>query len=390
MRYNFDEIINRNNTSCYKYDLKSKYFRTNDILPMWVADMDFKVPECISKAIHDRISHEIYGYSFHNDNVYQSVIDWISKRHNWNIKKEWVAFTPGVVPSLNLAVLAFTNPGDKIIVQTPVYFPFFSAVKDHRRQLINNPLQLKNGRYYMDLANLKKQIDSKTRMIFLCSPHNPTGNVWKREELIDLVKICSEQEILIISDEIHADIVYKPHKHIPTASLLEEISDQVITLMAPSKTFNMAGLSTSYFIASDKTLFKKLNHWVEKLHLSMGNIFGNIAMEAAYRYGEDWLDQLIYYLHGNIRFAEEFINNEMPDIDIINPEATFLLWLDFRKKNIPEKQLNKYMQEEAGLGLSDGLLFGSNGGGFQRINIGCPRSVLEKALKQINHSFKSK
>jgi len=388
MKYIFDEIINRNNTSSYKYDLKSKFFQTNDILPMWVADMDFKVPECITEAIRKRSAHEIYGYTYHEESAYQSIIDWNLKRHNWKVQKEWIAFTPGVVPSLNLAVLAFTNPGDKIIVQTPVYFPFFSAVKDHQRKLIINPLQLIDGRYCMDLENLRSQIDDTTKMLFLCSPHNPTGNVWREEELRDLLSLCLEKGILIVSDEIHADIVYKKNRHIPTAILSDEISEQVITLMAPSKTFNIAGLSTSYFIVSNKKLFTRLNRWVEKLHLSMSNIFGTIAMEAAYRHGEEWLEQLLLYLAGNIDFAEEFINNEMTDIFLIKPEATFLLWLDFRRKNIPEKELNAFIQEKAGLGLSDGLLFGSNGSGFQRLNIGCPKSILEKALVQLRHAFR--
>ncbi len=389
MNYNFDEIINRENTSCYKYDLRSKYFSRDDILPMWVADMDFKVPDCITGAIKNRLSHEVFGYSFHRDIAYQSIIDWMYMRHAWKIKKEWIGFSPGVVPALNLAILALTSPGDKIIVQTPVYFPFFSAVKDHQRNLIVNPLKLKNGRYSMDLENLRKQMDDKTKMFILCSPHNPTGNVWKTKELEDLASLCLKKNIIIVSDEIHADIVFKPHKHVPTASISDEISDQVITLMAPSKTFNIAGLSASYFIASNKILFKKLNHWMEKLHLSTGNIFGNVALEAAYNHGKEWLEQLIQYLDNNITFAEKFINNELTDITLIKPEATFLLWVDFRSKNIPAKQLNIFMQEKAGLGLSDGLLFGSNGEGFQRINMGCPKSVLEIALQRIQHTFNS-
>ncbi len=389
MNYTFDEITNRVNTACYKYDLKNKYFNTDDITPMWVADMDFKVPGCITDAINKRLSHAIFGYSYQPDSAYEAIINWILRQHNWKIKKEWIGFTPGVVPALNLAVLALTKPGDKIIVQTPVYFPFFTAVKDHHRHLTVNPLKLKGGRYCMDLKNLQSQIDSKTKMIFLCSPHNPTGNVWKKNELQELVEICVKNEIVIVSDEIHADIVFKPHKHIPTAMISDDASENVITLMAASKTFNIAGLSTSYFIASNKILYNRVNRWVEKLHLTMGNIFGTIALEAAYRHGKEWLEQLIDYLTGNIAFAEDFINNELSDIDLIRPEATFLLWLDFRRKNIPGKQLNKYIEENARLGLSDGLLFGIDGEGFQRINIGCPKPVLEKALLQIKHAFNS-
>jgi cystathionine beta-lyase len=387
VKYNFDELINRENTSCYKYDLKNKYFDADDLLPMWVADMDFNVPDCITDAIRQRLSHKIFGYSFYGDTVYESIINWLHKRHRWQIKKEWIGYTPGVVPALNLAVLAFSDPGDKIIVQTPVYFPFYSAVKDHKRILIQNPLKPVNGRYEMDLDNLRKQIDDKTRILFLCSPHNPTGNVWKKEELEDLASICLEKGILIVSDEIHADIVYKPHNHIPTASLTERISDQVITLMAPSKTFNVAGLSTSYFITSNAGLKAKMNRWIEKMHLSMGNIFGSVALEAAYTKGDAWLDQLLSYLSGNIRLTKEFINNDLNGITLVEPEATFLLWLDFREKNVPPEQLNAYIQKKAGLALSDGLLFGSDGKGFQRINIGCPRSILEKALTRLKHAF---
>ncbi|MBN1598904.1 MAG: PatB family C-S lyase [Bacteroidales bacterium] len=387
MQYNFDEIINRNNTDCFKYDLRKKFFNTDGIIPMWVADMDFRTPDFVMSALKTRIDHEILGYTTLNDSFYEAIVSWVYKRHKWKIKKQWIAYTPGVVPALNLAVKAFTDPGDSIIIQSPVYFPFYSAVTDHNRKLIVNNLQLKDNRYYMDIDSLRSIIDRKTKMMILCSPHNPTGNVWRKEELTELTDFCLENNILIISDEIHADIVYKGNKHIPTAKLSEEVSDRVITLMAPSKTFNFAGLSTSYFIASNQQLFEKLKKQIEHLHLGMGNIFGNIALTAAYNNGDNWLEQLIEYLEQNVHLAQEFINSELKNIELIPPEATFLLWLDFRKTNLSLKEIRDRMIYKAKLVLSEGSLFGKNGTGFQRINIGCPRSVLESALNNIAKVF---
>lgn len=390
MSYNFDEFNDRRNTACYKYDLRKKFYNDPDVLPLWVADTDFRTPDFVIKAIQNRLKHEILGYSFQPESEYQSVIDWVYRHHQWKIKKEWIGFTPGVVPTLSFAVLTFTHPGDKIIIQTPVYFPFYSAVTDHGRQLVLNPLILENGRYRMDFDNLKSQIDSGVKMLILCSPHNPTGNVWKKEELLELAKICMEHNILIISDEIHADIVYEGNKHIPTAMLSNEIADKTITLMAPSKTFNFAGLSTSYFIASNKKLFEKLSQTVSKMHLGEGNIFGNIALEAAYREGDNWLSQLILYLQQNIAFAKDFINSNIPFIEVIEPEATFLLWVDFRKTGLDDKTVRTLLLKDAHVALSNGILFGKDGEGFQRINIGCPRSVLEKGLQQIAISLTKK
>ncbi len=390
MPYNFDELIDRRNTACYKYDLRDKFFKNPDVLPIWVADMDFRTPDFVLEAIRKRLQHEILGYSFHPDSQYQSVIDWVYQRHQWKIKKEWISFNPGVVPALSLAVLTFTNPGEKIIIQTPVYFPFYSAVTDHNRQLILNPLKVKNGRYVMDLDNLKSQINPATKMMILCSPHNPTGNVWTKNELLELTEICTKNNILIISDEIHADIVYEGNKHIPVAMLNEEIANHTVTLMAPSKTFNFAGLSTSYFIASNKVLYEKLDQAVNKMHLGMGNILGNIALEAAYREGNEWLSQLILYLQQNIAFTKDFINSDIPSLELIEPEATFLLWMDFRKTGLDDKTVRTILVEDAQVGLSNGILFGKDGEGFQRINIGCPRLILENGLQQIARSLKKR
>jgi cysteine-S-conjugate beta-lyase len=385
--YNFDEIIDRSGTNSLKYDLREKLFGNGGLTPMWVADMDFKVADFVVKAIQDRVSHEIYGYALNPESLYDSIINWIYTHHQWQVKREWIGFTPGVVPALNMAVLAFTNPGDKIIIQTPVYPPFYTAATDHQRELVTNPLVLRDGRYCMDLNKLINQIDNRTKLLVLCSPHNPTGNVWKDYELKDLAEICIRKNILIISDEIHADIVYPGHKHTPLASISEEISSNVVTLMAASKTFNFAGLNTSYFITSERNLYRKLQQTVDRLHLGICNLFGNIATEAAYLHGEEWLSQLISYLEKNIVFAEKFINSNIPEVKIIKPEATFLLWTDFREIGLKEDALKHLIIHKAGLGFSDGTIFGQDGSGFQRINIACPKSVLENALIRLKKAL---
>jgi cystathionine beta-lyase len=355
---------------------------------MWVADMDFKTPDFILKAIQNRLEHPVLGYTFHSDSQYQSIIDWIDRRHQWAVEKDWIGFAPGVVPALNLAIQAFTKPKEKIIIQTPVYFPFYSAVTDHNRELVLNPLQLEGERYVMDLDLLEKQIDRNTRMLILCSPHNPTGNVWRENELNQLVNICEKHDILIISDEIHADIVYPDNKHIPTAKLSEKAAQRTITLMAPSKTFNFAGLATSYYIIPNRQLFTTMKKAVDSLHLSSGNITGNVALEAAYTKGDEWLRGLIEYLGKNISFTQEFINNQLPDLKLIPPEATFLLWIDFRSSGLDDKTIRERLVKKAGIALSNGIIFGKDGEGFQRLNIGCPQKTLEKALQQLTTIFK--
>jgi cysteine-S-conjugate beta-lyase len=387
LQYNFDEVVDRQNTDCFKYDYRKEVFGDASVLPMWVADMDFRAPDFVVNAMKERLSHEIYGYPIRANGIYESIINWMENRHQWKVKKEWIGFTPGVVPAFNMALLAFSEPGDKIIIQSPVYHPFYYAINDHKRQLVTNPLQLKNGRYYMDFDLLENQIDEKTRILILCSPHNPTGNVWKKDELEKLAKICIKKNVLIISDEIHADIIYRGNKHVPLASISPEISDHVITLMAASKTFNFAGLSTSYYITTNKTLFNKLHKTVANLHIDMGNIFGNVATESAYRYGEKWLDQLVHYLSGNIDLVENFINKELSNVELIKPEATFLLWIDFRATGFTSAELKKKLIEKGKLGLSEGTIFGIEGEGFQRLNIGCPRSMVQLAMEKIKHAL---
>ncbi len=387
MMQNFDEIIQREGTNTYKYDLRKKLFGTDDVYPMWVADTEFKAPDFIIDAIQKRVDHGVFGYTILDDEYFKSIISWGSKQHNWQIEKDWIRYSPGVVPSLFASVLSFTEPGDKVVVQTPVYHPFYYAVNETGRELIRNPLQLKNGRYEMDFENLKQQIDNKTKMLILCNPHNPTGNVWKEKELKELCSICLENDILIISDEIHADIVYPGHKHIPTATLSQEIAENTITLMAPSKTFNIAGLNSSYIVAQNQDLLKKVTWYFEGLHIGP-NIFAIEATKAAYNHGSGWLKDLLAYYVKNIKTVKDFLAYNLPKVDLIDPEGTFLLWMDFRKMSLKRKEILKKLHYEAKVGLSDGFMFGKEGDGFQRMNIGCANSKIIKALEAIFKAFK--
>jgi cystathionine beta-lyase len=386
MAYNFDEIIPRAGTDSFKYDYRKEYFGTNDVIPMWVADMDFKTPHFVLEAIRKRTEHEILGYPVRSDGFYQSAIDWFRNRQGWEISKEWMVFTPGVVPALNFAVNAFSDRGDKIIIQPPVYHPFSHVIKGNGRKVLENPLKQVNGRYRMDLDQLAGKLDKDVKMILISHPHNPVGRVWQKEELTDLATICIENKIIMISDEIHSDLILPGHRHIPIAGLSEEIAGITVTCLAPSKTFNLAGMSTSLAVVSDEGLRKRFSHQLERAHLWTGNIFGNIALETAYRHGDDWLDQLLVYLSGNVDFLRSFLEKELPQVKLIEPEATYLLWLDMSALGMTDDGLKQFMIEKAGLGCNDGPGFGTGGSGFQRMNVACPRSVLVRALNQLKQA----
>jgi len=380
MKNNFDKIIERENTNCVKYDLRKQIFGTTDLIPMWVADMDFETPDVIIEAIKKRLEHPVLGYSFRPESFYTSIIDWMKIRHQWNVKKEWISFSPGVVPALNMIVLGLTEADDKIIVQPPVYFPFFTAIENHGRKLINNPLIIKNSRICIDFIDLEAKISEGAKMLFLCNPHNPGGSVWKRDELLKIADLCLKNNVIVVSDEIHSDLIFSPNKHIPFASLSKEISDITITCMAPSKTFNIAGLSTSFLVISNHELMKKYNKTLDNVHVGQGNIFGTIALEAAYNQGSQWLEELLSYLRINIDFVENFLKNNIPEIKMLKPEATYMIWLDCRNLKMNDKTLRNFLIKEAKIGLNDGPVFGIGGEGFQRMNIACPLSLIEKAL----------
>lgn len=385
-KYNFDEIIDRQHTNCVKYDGRMHFFGDDNVLPLWVADMDFKTPDFITEAVIQRAKHEIYGYTFRPDSYNDAIIHWLKTRHNWAVKKEWIHFSPGVVPALALSVMSFTTPGDSVVVQPPVYFPFFSAIKNNDREMIENPLILKKGRYYMDFNDLQKRIQADTKMLLLCNPHNPGGMAWTKEELQKLGEICLENDILVVSDEIHSDLIFKGHKHIPFASISDDFAMNSITCMAPSKTFNVAGLSTSYLVIPNKKIFDKYDNLMKATHLYGGNLFGSVALEAAYTNGAEWVDQMMDYVQANYKYLENYLKENAPGIVPIKPEATYLVWLDFSALKLKDAEINERLIK-AGVGLNKGIQFGKQGRGFMRLNLGCPRSVIEQAMERIKEAF---
>lgn len=387
-QYNFDEVIPRENTDCVKYDLRKLYFGTDDVIPMWVADMDFRTPDFIIAALKKRLEHEILGYSIRSKGFSRSITRWMKSKHGWKINPNWISFSPGVVPAINMLVLALTNPGDKIIVQPPVYFPFFSAIDNNGRNRIDNPLELINGRLCIDFDDLRIKAKG-AKMIIISHPHNPGGSVWTKDELLQLGEICLENKILMVSDEIHSDLVFAPHKHIPLASISEEIGQQTITCNAPSKTFNLAGLATSYLIIPNKELLQRYNRMLnDELHLNMGNLPGAIALEAAYNFGDEWLGQVITYIKANVDLVEDFCKKHLPEITPIIPESTYMIWLDCRKMGLVSDELKDFFIQKAKVGFNDGRVFGQGGDGFMRMNVACPRSLVLDALERVKNAMK--
>ena len=386
--YNFDELIDRSGTNTVKYDGRKSFFGNEDVLPLWVADMDFRTPDFIMEAIRKRAEHDLFGYTFRPESYSQSIVSWLKRRHNWDIKPEWISFSPGVVAGLTMAIEALSKPGDGVIIQPPVYFPLFDSVKGTGREMIENPLRLENGRYYFDLEDLKRKITPNTRLLLLSNPQNPGGMAWSEKELIDLAQICLENKVVIISDEIHSDLIFDGYKFTPLAGISEEIAQNCITCMAPSKTFNTAGLTTSYLIIPNKRHFVAYERVMRLPHLHMGNIFGSVALEAAYTYGDEWLAQLMNYLQANYTFLEKFLNDNLPEVKVMRPEATYLIWIDFSAFGLTDEALNQKLLD-AGVGLNRGVQFGKQGSGYMRMNIGCPRSVVLQALTCLKTAFQS-
>ncbi|MCE5346958.1 MAG: PatB family C-S lyase [Bacteroidales bacterium] len=387
--WNFDEPANREDTYCIKYDLRKEIFGVKDVIPMWVADMDFNTPDFIVKALRNRVDHEIYGYSFRPPEYFSSIANWLELRHTWKIEKEWICFSPGIVPALNFCTLAFTRPGDSIIVQPPVYFPFFSAVESHGRKLVYNRLIESDGNWVMDFDSLIASIDGNTKMIIISNPHNPVGRVWNPEELNRLADICLKNNILILSDEIHCDLILPGFSHTPMASLSEKISENTITCIAPSKTFNVAGLSTSSVIISNPVLRKSFKRIIDSIHIGDGNLFGTIASIAAYSQGDKWLDALLDYVDNNVDFVENYCAKMIPEIIPVSPEATYMIWLDCRKFGMSGKELQNFFINKAGIGMNEGSTFGPGGEGFMRMNLATTHQTVIKAMEQIEKAVSS-
>ena len=398
MKYNFDKTTNRKGTASYKWDGTKFIFGREDILPMWVADMDFPIAEPITEAIKKRLEHKIFGYTLEWDSLRESVVERLRKKYNWQIKPEWIVFTPGVVSAVSTAIKSITHPGDEVILQGPVYYPFYSAIKNNGCIVSNNQLKLEDNHYKMDFEDLKKHFEphndmrhtpSRVKAAILCSPHNPTGRVWKKDELEKFGKIVIKNNAVVISDEIHCEIVYKNNPHIPFATISKEFEQNSITCMAPSKTFNLAGLVASSIIIPNDNLREKFIETTEDKIMGNVNVFGLVAMEAAYRYGDEWLEQMLQYLQGNLKFLKDFVKEKMPEIKVTEPEGTYLVWLDFRLLGMNAEELSKFVRDKAKVGLDDGYLFGPSGAGFERMNIACPRSTLKEGLERIERAVKN-
>lgn len=378
----FDAIITRKRSGSTKWDDADTLYGAEDVLPLWVADMDFASPPAVNEALAERVRHGVFGYPSPHSYAWDAVTDWLHNRHNWQTKSEWMVSTPGVVSAITLAVQTFTKPDDKIIIQPPVYPPFFSSIENLDRIVLENPLLYEEGEYRMDFADLAAKA-AEAKLLILCNPHNPVGRVWTRAELTKLVEICRENNVLILSDEIHGDLVYAGHKYIPLGSLDSGIEDRIITLTAPSKTFNTAGLYTSIAIIPDKKLRGQFAKKVQQLSINKSNVFGITALEAAYRHGGPWLDELLVYLEGNAEYLTEYIADNIPTIKVAKPQGTYLAWLDCRALNLSQPELVKFFGQKARVGLNDGATFGKQGIGFMRLNFGCPRSILTEALQRI-------
>lgn len=386
---NFNTVVNRKDTNCLKYDFAKRRGRPENVLPLWIADMDFKVSPEITKALQKNIEHGIFGYSEVQEDYFEAIQEWMKTKHNWEIESKWLIKTPGVVFALAMAIKAYTNPGDAVMIQQPVYYPFYEVIEDNDRKIVGNVLILgEDGKYHIDFEDFeKKVIEHQVKLFLLCSPHNPVGRVWTKEELIKLGEICIRHDIIVVSDEIHQDFVFHG-KHQVFAAISEELKQRTITCTAPSKTFNLAGLQISNIFIANPRLKQQFRKQIYAAGYSQLNVLGLTACEAAYRHGDEWHKELIFYLKNNIDYLRGFLRNNIPKIKMIEPEGTYLIWLDFRELGLTEEEREDLIIKKAGLWLDSGAIFGEAGEGFERINVACPQSILKQALQQLETAIK--
>ena len=388
MKYNFNEIIDRKGTDSLKYDFAVERGLPKDVLPLWVADMDFPVEDHIKEALIKAAEHAIFGYSDTKDDYFEVLSSWYERRFFWKVKKEWLVKTPGVVFAIAMAIQALTKENEAIIIQEPVYYPFSSTIRANNRKLVINNLVLKKDKYHIDLVDFEKKIiENNVKLFILCSPHNPVGRVWTREELQKLANICLKHKVYIFSDEIHSDLVYEKDTHTIFANLGKDVEDSCIVATAPSKTFNIAGLQVSNIWIANKKMRDVFKEAIDRAGYSQLNNMGLIATKAAYKYGEEWLEELKIYLKSNIDFVREFLKDKLPNIKLIEPEGTYLLWLDCRELGLSEKERQGLIQNKAKLWLDTGTMFGKAGAGFERMNIACPRKTLEEAMNRLKEAI---
>lgn len=388
-KINFNIVVNRKNTNCLKYDFAVRRGRPENVLPLWVADMDFKVAPEITQAIEKRVAHGIFGYSEVKEEYFEAVAAWMEQKHGWHVKEDWLVKTPGVVFALAMAVQAFTEPGDAVIIQQPVYYPFSEVIADNGRRIVDNTLELKeDGKYHINFEDFEQKVkENHVKLFLLCSPHNPVGRVWTKEELKKIAAICRKYDVIVVSDEIHEDFVFNG-KHQVFADLSEDAKNRTITCTAPSKTFNLAGLQVSNIWIANPKLREKFKKQIAAAGYSQLNTLGLTACEAAYRYGGEWHAELLGYLKRNLNFLREFLQTRLPEVKLIEPDGTYLVWLDFGSLGLTEEQREELLTKKAGIWLDSGAIFGAAGEGFERINIACPRSILKDALERIERAVR--
>lgn len=380
--YNFDEVIDRRGTDSVKWDGMKNTWGRDDLTAMWVADMDFRTPPFVMDALRRRLEHEVLGYTMACKEWSASICNWLQKRHQWTVKAEGLTFVPGIVRGQALALLCFTQPGDRVLVMTPVYHPFFLVTERLGRQAVRSSLDLRDGHYHIDFDRLRRDVQG-CKALILCNPHNPGGRVWTVEELRQVAAICHESGTLVISDEIHADLTLPPYKHHPFATVSDEAAHNSLTFMAPSKSFNMPGLQSSYAVTQDEHIRSRFQAFMEAGEFCEGHLLAYIGCAAAYTYGEEWLAQVLDYIKGNIDFTEHYLKEHIPAIGMIRPQASYLVFLDCRALGLKQEALERLFADKAGLALNTGTMFGKEGEGFMRLNVGCPRSQLERALRQL-------
>jgi len=384
MFMDFQQIYNRKQTNSLKWDHLKAVFQTDDIIPLWVADMDFKAPEEVNQALIERATHGIYGYTIITEEIKDIVTNWVKNRHNWQINNRWLTFSPSVLTSLHIAIQSFTNKNDKIMIQTPVYTPFFNLLKNGNREIIRNPLHFNGEKYEIDFEDFEGKLKQGVKAFILCSPHNPVGRVWKKWELTKMAELCLQYNVLILADEIHADLVLEGFKHTPIASLSNKIAQQTITFMSPTKTFNLAGLHASFIVTPDRNKQKVMEEQLAISGFSMLNTMGITALEAAYKQGEQWLNQLLKIVAENKKIACKMIAEQTNGrLKIIDSEGTYLLWMDCKNLGMNDKELHQFMIHEAKVGLNPGSSYGEEGNQFMRINIACPTAILKQGIQQI-------
>ena len=384
MQYNFDQIIDRRGTDALKIDAVPTIWGRDDLMPLWVADMDFATPPFIVEALRRRLDHEVIGYTVRTPQWASSIVAWQQSRYGWGIQPEWLNFVPGIVPGIAFVISCFTEPGDTVLIQPPVYHPYIHVPTNLGRTLRRNRLDLVDGQYQIDFERFERDVRG-CKLFLLCHPHNPGGRVWTEEELCRIAEICHREGVIVVSDEIHADLTLPPYRHVPFAKVSAEAAECSITLMSPSKAFNMAGLTSSYSIISNEALRERFHRHLEHSELNLGHAFAFIGVAAAYSHGTEWLDQMLAYVQGNIDYMEQYLATSLPQVGMIRPQASYLVFLDFRKLGLSQAELNKLIVEKARLALNDGAMF--EGEGFMRLNAASPRSVIEEAMHRLSDAL---